>query len=252
MKPGRKPLLGIENEQRLRDWIEEGGRLGSPKSIADVKVAAWGISSNSLDTDKFGVKGPSNGWFKNFLRRNPTMKKRKPEGLSSASAAVNWKNVQNWFTDITEYLIEKDLFDILNDPSRVLNMDEAGFVHSPSASTVYVNKAQTSVYQVTKNAKEQTTVLWAFFANGEVVKPHIVFAGKRLTADMKTNSPENVTIGLTDTGWMTQSHFEYYLERVLMPQLVSKGVQLPVIIFLDGHTSHESLEVRFIWILKNI
>lgn len=242
-KPGPKPVLGKENEKKLREWVEESGKIGAPKTVGDIKYAAWGLSSKSSDTDRFKSCGPSDGWFYNFVKRNPTITKRKPESLSSASAAVTWKNVQNWFDNIEEYLLKKGYFDILADPTRILNMDEAGFSHSPSSSMVLVNKEQKNVYEVSKNAKEQSTVLWSFFANGDVVKPHIVFAGKRMTADMKNNIPDNVTIGLTDSGWMTQNHFMYYLESVLMPQVHQKGVVLPIIIFLDGHTSHESLEV---------
>lgn len=244
-KPGRKPWICRQTEENLAEWITEGGVLGAPKSRSDIKLAAWGLSSKNSDEKggNFGSSGPSNGWLNKFFRRHPEIKKRKAEGLSSASAAVNFHNIQGWFSFVQDWLITNGFFDILNDPSRIINMDEAGFEHYPSSGMVFVHKSQKDVYNVARNAKEQTTVLWAFQASGEALKPHIVFAGKRLTNELKTATPDSVTIGLTESGWMTQVHFAHYLENILVPQLRAKGVQFPVIVFLDGHSSHDSIEV---------
>ncbi|KAG5876033.1 hypothetical protein JTB14_002974 [Gonioctena quinquepunctata] len=76
---------------------------------------------------------PGDGWFKvniadlqrfvnivptlqDFLKRHP---QRTSEGVTSASSCVSEADIRKWFAEIQEYSIEKDLLDVISDPSKV-------------------------------------------------------------------------------------------------------------------------------------
>lgn len=49
-----------------------------------------------------------------------------------------------------------------------------------------------------------------------------------------------------DNGWQTKLSFENYVKHHLYPELKERGVEFPVIYFVDGHSSHSSFEL-FKW-----
>lgn len=50
-------------------------------------------------------------------------------------------------------------------------------------------------------------------------------------------------IGKTEKGWMTGEAFYEYFANVFHPYLVKEQIPLPVIVFLDGHSSHLTLHL---------
>lgn len=48
--------------------------------------------------------------------------------------------------------------------------------------------------------------------------------------------------GISDNGWMTAQTFQEYMQKIFYPYLCEKGVEFPVVVFLDGHSSHFSFE----------
>ena len=58
--------------------------------------------------------------------------------------------------------------------------------------------------------------------------------------------PSGWGIGLSDKGWMTTESFYEYITNVFFPWLVKEGVEFPVVVLLDNHSSHITLPlVRF-------
>ena len=55
-------------------------------------------------------------------------------------------------------------------------------------------------------------------------------------------NPENYSLGFSDNGWMTASVFFTWLSSVFYKE-VKDTVRFPIIMFLDGHTSHLNLAV---------
>lgn len=44
--------------------------------------------------------------------------------------------------------------------------------------------------------------------------------------------------GTTDSGWMNSTAFYQYISNILHPFLIDNKIELPVVLFVDGHTSH--------------
>lgn len=85
--------------------------------------------------------------------------------------------------------------------------------------------------------------MFTFYANGDLTPPMIILPYKRLPGDIATKVPEEWGIGLSDNGWMKAELFYDYINNVLHPYLLKKGQMFPIILFVDGHKTHLTLQV---------
>lgn len=53
--------------------------------------------------------------------------------------------------------------------------------------------------------------------------------------------PNDWGIGISENGWMTSEIFYKYITNVFHPWLLKQQIQFPVIIYMDGHSSHLSI-----------
>lgn len=243
-KPGQRPIFDESMEDELYSYIINNQRYGQPTNGREIKRAAWSIAEQQGKADLFGETGPSNGFLYRFLKRHPSLVARKPEGLSRAAAAVSKTDIQKWFALIKQTLIEDGYAEILEDPCRIFNCDESGFCLSPSKTSAYVEAGTKDVHHI-QRGKEQVTVMFCFSASGYVTKPFIVLKGKRMSAELKNSVPEDVHVCLTENGWQTQRSFSTWID-LFNDEIIAHGIQKPVILFVDGHASHDSAEVNLL------
>lgn len=71
----------------------------------------------------------------------------------------------------------------------------------------------------------------------------IIFPYKRIPKVIASTLPENYVIGRSDSGCMVSPAFNEYIANSLYRNLVQRQVKFPVLLFLDGHKSHFSLEL---------
>lgn len=152
---------------------------------------------------------PGDGWYKLFLKRHPELSIRTSEAVTSASSKLSEKQIRNWFKQVKEYLKENDLFNILSDPSRVYNGDETNFILCPKNTKVIALRGTKNVYEVDHaQSKSCVTVMFTFSADGVTTPPMIIYPLKRMR-----------------------------------PEIFTFNITFPVILFLDGHKSHTTLQL---------
>jgi hypothetical protein len=157
---------------------------------------------------------------------------------------VSEKDIRKWFTEIRCYIDEEDLFEVIQDPRRVFNADETGFNICPKTGKVLAEKGCKNVYEIEKGpAKENITVLFTFSAAGSVCSPLIIYPYKRIPDRVTMSVPPAWGIGRSETGWMTASVFYDYIANCFYNYLRENCIPLPVILFVDGHKTHLTLEV---------
>jgi hypothetical protein len=242
--PGPSTVLTKNEEETLVKWIKDCCRKGFPRRKLDVQlsVAHFIKKANRKNPFKDGI--PGNKWYQLFLHRHPGLSIRAPEAVTASSAAVSEQDIRNWFIGIETYLKDNSYFTILSDPSRVFNGDESNFQLCPKSGKVIAMRGEKDVYEVDHaSAKSALTVLFTFSANGDTTPPMIIFPNKRLPKDITLNVPGDWGIGLSDSGWMKAEVFYDYIKNVLHPYLLKTKRQLPVLLFVDGHKTHLSLEV---------
>lgn len=243
-RPGPDTVLSSQEESDLAKWIVESSRKGFPRRKEDVIKSVKLFLDQNPRPNSFIDNTPGGGWYKLFLRRHQNLSIRTSEAVTTASSKVSESQIRNWFRHIENYLKENDLFHILSDPSRVYNGDETNFILCPKNTKVIAPKGEKNVYEVDHaQSKSCITVMFTFAADGETTPPMIIFPLKRMRPDIQKSVPKLWGIGLSDNGWMKAELFYQYVQNVLHPALQKKKVVFPIILFVDGHKSHTTLQL---------
>ena len=136
-------------------------------------------------------------------------------------------------------------------PRRWYNADESGFPLCLKGGKVLAMKGSSNVYQVTSSDKTQITVLACMSASGCYVPPLIVFAGQRFSYN-PLEGCEDAVMGRSENGWMDSELFKTWLSDVFVKHLNEKVVPRPVVLFVDGHSTHLTMEVSDICLENGI
>ena len=157
-----------------------------------------------------------------------------------------------WFTDLKDYMnTETNDHTIWSNPRRWYNADEIGFPLCPKGGKVHAMKGSSNVYQVTSSDKTQITVLACISASGCYVPPLIVFAGQRFSYN-PLEGFEDAVMGRSETGWMDSELFKTWLSDVFVKHLNEKVEPRPVVLFVDGHSTHLTMEASDICLENGI
>lgn len=183
---------------------------------------------------------PGRKWFVGFLKRHPRIGQKKAEHLCKARAIVTENSIRSWFSNITQEFGEN--LEILQEDRRVFNMDETAVYLSPKGGLVLSERGK-SVYDVAGNEKENVTTLFTVNAAGEFAPPLTLYKYERLPKICFQSASKDWGLGKSENGWMTCETFFVYITNIFHPFLLKSGIQLPVIVFLDGHVSHMSIHL---------
>lgn len=236
---GPSPILTVSEESSLEDWIIISARKGFPRNKEDILDTVQKFLVENPRPNSFLNNRPGDGWWKAFLKRHPKLTIRTSEGVTKASSCVSEKDIRGWFTEIQNYVAEKDLTSILSTPHRIFNADETNFQICVKSGQVLAEKGAKNVYNVEQSqVKESITVLFTFSAAGNVCCPFIVYPYQRLPEKISDSVPDGWGIGKSDTGWMTTEVFYEFIANVFHPYLLGNNIELPVILYVDGHKTH--------------
>lgn len=162
---------------------------------------------------------------------------KRAEYLNRARGSLTQSSIRQWFAESRANLGNDA--DILEDPARIFNMDESGFQLSPKSNLVIGERGRTLYNESSRSSKEPITTLFTVSAKGTFA----IYKYARLPKRILDTAPLFWGIGKSKNGWMTSESFFEYISNVFLPYLKDEKVQLPVIVFLDGHSSHLSLEL---------
>ena len=95
------------------------------------------------------------------------------------------------------------------------------------------------VYSITGNSKEQITTFCAANAAGDTLPPMHIFPGERFKTNPMSRCVDGVYFGRTPNGWISTELFYGWIANHFS-KLVT---QWPVVLIVDGHSTHIDLEV---------
>lgn len=240
-KMGPATAFSEEQENMLVHWIITMAKAGFPVSketlLFSVKKLATEFSV------KFGGKtNPGRKWYNLFRARHPNISIRTSQNLTSSRGLVSEVDISNWFQEVKNYLDQNKLTSILNDPQRVFNTDETAFFVNPKPGKVLAQKGSKNIYtSAGSDEKENITVLLTANAAGQLAPPMVVYRFVRIPQNIVAAVPKEWAIGRSENGWMTQQLFYEFICNIFLPWVKKENIPLPVIFFMDGHTSHVSL-----------
>lgn len=241
-KSGPGTVLSAKEEDVIEKWVlclaERGFPVVKRQLLHSIQLYLIANERKNPFVDNL----PGRRWYKNFLKRHPIIAKRLSQNLSKCRAVVTEGQLKAWHAEVHKYCEENNLLEALNDPTRVFNMDEKGFILTPKNEVVLAKKGQKAVYNRCPNdEKECVTALLGGNAAGMDTPPMLVYAYKRMPSNILLHLPAKWSVGISENGWQTQKTFYDYMTDVFHKWLLETKIKLPVILFIDGHKSHISL-----------
>lgn len=239
---GPPTVLSTLEEKLLSDWILHMQKCGFPITKFQLLESVQKLLNALKRETMFTNNRPGRDWYDRFLKRNPEITERVYQNLTRARSSVTELQIRNWFAEVHTYMEEKDYLNVLEDPKRVFNMDETAFFLTPADGRVLAKKGSKTVYSFVQNdEKECLTALIGSNADGKFVPPMVVFPYVRIPERIGTTVPSGWGIGRSESGWMTGELFFEYIANIFHPWLLENNIELPVVLFIDGHTSHLTL-----------
>lgn len=237
---GPSTILSPEEEKELLNWIFYTSERGFPVTKDQFLDSVQLLIGQLQRKNPFTNNRPGRHWYEAFVRRHPELSRRIAQNLTTIRASVTEDCLRKWFNEVCQYLLKKEL--LLIDASRYFNCDETSFLLCPKAEQVIVKKGAKSVYKIVNaDEKKALTTLVMISASGVMAPPMIMYAYKRIPAIITQNIPKGWSIGTSDKGWMTAESFYEYVTNVFYPWLKTTNIVFPVVLFVDGHSSHLTL-----------
>jgi len=235
-------VLSAEEEAIIVRWILHLSKRGFPVTKTQLLNNVTYLIKQLDRKTPFANRQPGRHWYESFLRRHPEISIRVAQNLPKSRASVTEDILRNWFKEIEQHLVEKELLDI--DGTRIFNCDESAFYLCPKGERVLVRKGDKAVYNFTQNdEKKCLTVLFMTNATGALVPPMIVFPYERIPYSVSQSVPINWSIEKSENGWMTAETFYEYISNIFEPWLTTHNIERPIILYVDGHSSHLTLPV---------
>lgn len=240
-KHGPAPVLSPAVEKEILHWILYRAERGYPVTKTEFLDSVQAYIRRLKIKTPFTNDRPGRHWYENFRQRHPQITLRTPQQLTLTRAQVSEEDLRGWFKEVKEYLVQKSLFNI--HPSRVFNCDETNMQLIPKSEKILTQKGATTAYKVVDGCeKESITALFMYAADGTRAPPMIMYKYKEsVPLSVLKNCPVGWGIGNSETGWMTTETFYEYITNVFYPWLISQKTEFPIILYLDGHSSHVTI-----------
>ena len=178
------------------------------------------------------------------MKRHSILSVRTPERVSKARAGITEEDIRAWFACLKDEMVKINALDVFDDPSRVCNSDESNLQLCPKTGKVIGPKGWKNVYELTPGPDKSTlTFLGTFSASGEIICPAIIYPYQRIPRNIVKAIPDEFFVGTSETGWMKSENFFEFMANGFIPYVKEKKLKLPVILFVDGHKTHITLQV---------
>lgn len=241
-KRGPPSVLSAEEENQLETWILHIGDMGFPPKKRQLLDSVQRIVKAMKKETPFVNGRPGRKWYSAFLRRHPIIVEKMSRALTKRRSMVTEEDIRQWFSEVHKYLEQHNLLEVLDDPDRIFNMDESAFILSPIEGRVLARKGEKLVYSFIHNdEKECLTGLIGGSASGKQTPPMVIYGCQRLPQTVSQQFPKDWALGRSDSGWMNGETFFEYVANIFFPWIIKNKIQLPVILFVDGHASHLTL-----------
>lgn len=158
--------LKPHEEQVLLEWIRHWGARGIPMTSHTIRAKAIVLAGQNI----------APGWIYRFRKRHGILKSVWSSTIDGARARqVNPTVVQEFYDILIKELIGKNI-----PPENIFNMDEKGIVCGQHDRVkVWVDQSQKNTVLIGSKERELTTVIECICADGQAIRPMIIFKGVR-------------------------------------------------------------------------
>ena len=220
---------------------------GLTREIVSDVVRSFLQDAKRVSPFKEGHPGPD--WWRGFMRRWPSLSERKPQHLSAKwAAAGSQETLDSWFSLVKSFLIDKGLLKrgrpVADFASRLWNADETGFCLGAASKKILARRGDRCIHEVGGASDHQfITVNACGNAEGLKLPPFILCKGKNLYTTWTHGGPAGAVYSTSQSGWMEEANYVNWFEKQFYPAVKHLLDTGPVVLFLDGHYSHMSINL---------
>ena len=242
---GRRPNLNKNEEDDIVTVVSTASSLGWPCDRNDICEIIGKYCRRMNRVTQFKNYMPGEDFMINFFKRHKAkLTKRKAVTLKVSRAKAEDPAVITEFIDLVGHAYKRAGIRItdLNHAKRVFNTDETGFNVQTKKNGVIVPVGRPAQVLAPNEGKTSFSVLVCGNAVGEFVPPYILYKGSETSIPLGwcMNGPPNAAYNTTKSGWMDQDSFTAWV-KWFNEYLTRNKIQKPVVLFMDGCTSHISL-----------
>ena len=237
-KPGPPTIFTSEEEDLLVKYIVNMADMGFGLSTDDIMALAFSIAERTHKEHVFknGVAG--RGWFNGFRSHHPRLVLRTPQTLSYCRALNSNKFViDDFFAKLGGVYRQLNL---ISKPMLIYNADETGVGIVTKPGKVFAEIVRRNVYTITAAERGKThTIMSCVSASGSTLPPLMIYPRKRSVPDkMRAGAVGGTLFEVSDNGWINKEIFLVWLQHFVdsIPPVQ------PVLLILDGHSSHVTIE----------
>jgi len=227
-------------ESQLESYILRASDIYFDLSPKEIRTLAYQLAfENSLNIPQSWTKNKLAGsdWFSSFLKRHPTLSIRTPEPTSLARvSSFNRTNVNSFFDNLST-IMSRHFFQA----HEIWNMDETGVTTVQSPNRVVARRGYKQVGSiVSADRGTLVTMACAISAIGNNTPPFFVFPRVHYKDHFVANGPPGSNGSANPSGWMQEKDFILFLKH--FHNHVKSTTERPILLLLDNHGSHLSIE----------
>ncbi|XP_025192175.1 uncharacterized protein LOC112592366 [Melanaphis sacchari] len=236
-----RQVFSLVEEEELANYIKKAADIYFGLSPKEVRRLAFDYASylNKTNIPKSWSQNELAGedWFTGFKKRRHDLSIRIPEATSLARASsFNMVNVNSFFVNLKTVLNRYNF-----GPGDIYNMDETGITTVQKPNKIVARRGFKQIGRIT-SAERGTLVTLAFAVSalGNSVPPYFIFPRVHFKDHFIAKGPLGCAGSANPSGWMKETHFIDYLKHFVSHVRCSKTK--PVLLLLDNHDSHLSIE----------
>lgn len=237
-KKGRfQHVFNNEQREELREHILKLQRMFYGISGIDVRRLAFQYAEAIQLPHSFNKtkKMAGKDWLISFNRMED-LSFRTPEATSMARVAGFTKEkVERFFRIFLECLTKYQF-----PPSRIFNIDETGLSIVQKPRKIIAQKGAKQIGRITSAERgKNITMIGTISATGTFIPPFLIYPRVRMNPQLSVGTFPNTSVNCNASGWSDGDLFLRFLEHFVKCVLPSK--EKPVMLLLDGHGSHKTL-----------
>ena len=172
---------------------------------------------------------------------------RKPQHLPASRVnAITEAAIDAWLSKVSAKITETGLSELTLEEcaKRLRNYDETAFATDVASKKILARRGAKNVHETAGGpGREYITVPGCGSASGIHLPPYTVYKGKNMCSNWIEGGPAGALYNASQSGWMEQWHFLEWFQKLLLPAVMYLLETGPVVLFVDWHTSHVSIEL---------
>ncbi|OWY94480.1 Retroelement [Phytophthora megakarya] len=229
-RPGPAPLLPDEAENSIFEWVVARQQVGHPVCRTTILRRASDISMLLYQ------KELTDGWYTRFMDRHPMLTNRVAQAINKVRNNVDESHVNLLFKSLT-----KAISDTQMDPGRIFIVDETAFKSHKKTKTVVAVRGSSNVWKTEMSTSFHMSIVACGSAHGFVVPPLFILTGKTVNVSLLSSDKTGAAVTTTESGFMNNWLFIRWLK--FFAEQVPAEIKRPLLLIMDGCSSHISLEV---------